>query len=120
MEIDRISNQTLKRQLPKKEETNESTTYLKKLDQEANRLLVAIKDKANKKTIGRKVRDAEIIKASLKLIGPDQIKDLQALTYSEKDRLALAHEDYQKKNGKLSLEGFIAKLLSGEIHNKKD
>jgi len=81
-------------------------------------LLNQIKDRANKKTIGRKIKDGEIIGLALKLISADQIKELQELTYSEKDRLALAHEEYQKKNGKLTIEQFISKLLDGEISMK--
>lgn len=81
-------------------------------------MLNQIKDRANKKTIGRKIKDGEIIGLALKLISADQIKELQELTYSEKDRLALAHEEYQKKNGKLTIEQFISKLLDGEISMK--
>ena len=85
---------------------------------ESFKLLNQIKDRANKKTIGRKIKDGEIIGLALKLISADQIKELQELTYSEKDRLALAHEEYQKKNGKLTIEQFISKLLDGEISMK--
>lgn len=88
---------------------------IKKLDFGTAKLLVQIKDKANAKEIGRKVKDSEIIAVALKLVGPEEIKVLQESTYSEKDKLSLAYIDYQKTNGKLSMDQFINKLLRGEV-----
>jgi hypothetical protein len=107
-------------QVPVKKDINKQTTFLKKIDLETFKLLTSIKDKANKKSIGRKVRDSEVLLAALRLIGAQQIKELQATTYSEKDRLALAHEEYQKLNGKVSLEQFINKLLSSAPSSKSN
>lgn len=90
-------------------------SFLKKIDAETARLLAQLKEKANKKTFGRKVRDGELIATGLKLIEADHIATLQQQTYSERDRLHMAHEDYQKANGKLSLDQFIGALLKGEI-----
>lgn len=103
---------------PRKKESLKKEIFLKKIDSETFKLLQQIKDRANKKLIGRKIKDGEIISLALKLINADQIKELQELTYSEKDRLALAHDEYQKKNGKLTIEQFISKLLNGEILTK--
>ncbi len=88
---------------------------LKKLDPETSRLLHAIKDKINKKAFGRKIKDYEIIAKGISLIAAADIQELQERTYSEKDRLGLAHDNYQKVNGKITLEQFIGKLLKGEI-----
>lgn len=88
---------------------------LKKLDAEAAKLLQSLKDKANKKTFGRKVRDSEVISLGLSLINMDHIQILQNQTLSEKDRLHMAHEDYQKANGKITIDQFIGKLLKGEV-----
>ncbi|MFN3698345.1 MAG: hypothetical protein ACK4VO_12980 [Pseudobdellovibrio sp.] len=92
---------------------------LKKLDLETIKLLNSIKDRANKKTFGRKVKDTEIISAALRLISSEHIKELQELTLSERDRLAMAHEEFQKANGKISLDQFIGKLLKGEIRQQQ-
>lgn len=88
---------------------------LKKLDPETSRLLQTIKDKINKKSFGRKIKDYEIIAKGISLISAEDIQELQERTYSEKDRLGLAHDSYQKLNGKISLDQFIGKLLKGEI-----
>lgn len=88
---------------------------LKKFDVENARLLFQLKEKANKKQFGRKVRDGEIIFAALKLIGSEHIAELQKATYSEQDKLHMAHEDYMKTNGKISLDHFIGKLIRGEL-----
>lgn len=90
-------------------------SILKKLDQESAKLFMQIKDQINKKPYGRKVRDWEIMSVALKQINQEHIKELQTQTYSEKDRLMLAHEDYQKANGKISLDQFIGKLIRKEI-----
>jgi hypothetical protein len=54
----------------------------------------------------------------LGLLQAEHLAELQQSTLSEKDRLAIAHEDYQKANGKLTLDQFIGKLIRGEIINK--
>jgi len=88
---------------------------LKKIDLESAKLLAALKDRANKKTYGRKIKDSEIIAKALSLVESNHIQDLQESTLSEKDRLHIAHEDYIKLNGKISLDQFIGRLLKGEI-----
>lgn len=93
-------------------------TVLKKLDTDAAKVLQSLKDRANKKSFGRKVRDSEIIGLGLSLVSAEHIQHLQNQTLSEKDRLHLAHEEYQKANGKLTLDQFIGKLIRGEINNK--
>lgn len=98
-----------------KKDPPKRVTVLKKLDAESAKLLQSIKDKANKKPFGRKVKDAEIIGLGLSLINTESIQHLQNQTLSEKDRLQMAHEEYQKANGKISMDQFIGKLLNGEF-----
>ena len=87
----------------------------KKLDAETAKLLQQIKEKANKKSFGRKVMDREVIAIGLRQIGPDQIKQLQEVTYSAKDRLHMAHESYCRDHSRISLDDFIGRLMSGQI-----
>ena len=101
-----------------KKEINKKHNQLKKIDLETARTLEQIKDKVNKKSFGRKIRDTEIIHIALGQINSDIIKHLQESTYSEKDRLAMAHEEYQKKHGKLSLDQFIGLLLKHQLKNQ--
>ncbi|WP_413578611.1 hypothetical protein ACLVWU_08745 [Bdellovibrio sp. HCB290] len=89
-------------------------SLLKKLDQETAKLLSSLNEKANKKTHGRRVRDSEILHLGLTLVESKHLDELKEKSLSEKDRLSLAHEEYQKQNGKLSLDQFIGKLLRGE------
>lgn len=90
-------------------------SFLKKIDLETAKHLTQLKERANKKPFGRKVRDAELIALGLKLVESRHLAELQEQTYSEKDRLSMAHEDYQRVNGKVSLDQFIGRLLKGEI-----
>lgn len=89
----------------------------KKLDPEAGKILLVIREKVNKKSFGRKVKDSEIIAKALSLLEPSHLQELQDATFSEKDRLLMAHEEFVKQNGKISLDQFIGKLLKGEIRH---
>lgn len=89
-------------------------TVLKKLDTEAAKILQILNDKANKKTYGRKVRDSEIILKALSLITDDDIKALQEASLTEKDRLQIAYERFQKEKGKVSMDQFIGHLLKAQ------
>lgn len=90
---------------------------LKKLDFESAKILSSLKDRANKKSFGRKVKDSEIIAKALGLIEAVHIQELQESTLSEKDRLHMAHEEFVKQNGKITLDQFIGRLLKGEIRS---
>ena len=89
--------------------------FLKKIDAETARLVGQLKERANKKPFGRKIRDSELIQLGIKLIQPEHLVALQESTYSEQDRLHIAHEDFIKNHGKISLDHFIGKLIRGEI-----
>lgn len=87
---------------------------LKKLDPEAAKLLQGLKDKANRKSFGRKVKDNEIITLALSQITASHLETLQQQTLTAKDRLQQAFEGFQKSNGKATMDEFIAKLLMVE------
>ena len=88
---------------------------LKKLDVDTVKLLTQLRERANRKEFGRKVRDNEIIYLALTLLEAKHIEDLKDQTYSEQDRLRFAHLEYQKAHGRISLDQFIGKLIRGEI-----
>lgn len=90
-------------------------SLIKKLDAKTAASLASLRDKANKKSYGRKVKDTEIIALGLQLIGQADIQALQQRTLSAKDRVNLAHEEYSKAHGRVSLDQFLDKLLKGEI-----
>lgn len=101
----------------KKKTALKRVTALKKVDADTSKVLQQLKEKANKKTYGRKVTDAEILGVAVRLVTPEHLRQLQEATYSERERLQMVHDDYQKTNGKISLDQFIGKLLRGEIVN---
>lgn len=88
---------------------------LKKLDSETVKLLTQLRERANRKEFGRKVRDNEIIHLALTLVEPQHIEHLKDQTYSEQDRLRFAHLEYQKVHGKTGFDQFIGKLIRGEV-----
>lgn len=99
-----------------KKATIKRKNVLKKLDPETAKLLQTLKDKANKKSYGRKVADSAILAKALSLVDTNHIQELQELSLSEKDKLHIAHETFQKQNGKISLDQFIGRLLKANIN----
>lgn len=91
-------------------------TFAKRaIDLDTAKLVFQFKEKVNKKPFGRPVRDYEILAYAVRLLKPEHIVEIQEQTYSEQDRLNMAHENYMKDNGKISLDQFIGKLIRGEI-----
>lgn len=115
METQQNNDSSSKNQHQVKKVKTEKTSVLKKLDPETGKILKQLKDKINKKSFGRSIRDTEIISLSLGLISSEHIQKLQESTLSEKDRLHIAHEDYVKENGKITLDQFIGLLIRGQI-----
>ena len=115
METQQTNDSSSKNQHQVKKVKTEKTSVLKKLDPETGKVLKLLKDKINKKNYGRSIKDTEIISLSLSLISPAHIQKLQESTLSEKDRLHIAHEDYVKENGKITLDQFIGLLIRGQI-----
>lgn len=103
----------------KKSPPAKKRNVLKKLDLESAKALASLKERANKKAHGRKIKDSEIIAKALSLVEQQHLQELQETTLSEKDRLHMAHEDFVKSNGKISLDQFIGRLLKGEISAKQ-
>ncbi len=112
MEVSKVEKTSKEKAAPKKK------NVLKKLDTESARILQSLKDKVNKKSFGRKVKDSEIIAKALTLMDANHLQELQDATLSEKDRLHMAHENFVKQNGKITLDQFIGKLLKGEIREQ--
>ncbi len=116
--INQKDSTTSKQEQPKKVQAQpKKTGVLKKLDAETAKLLQSIKDKANKKSFGRTIRDSEIISIGLKQVTPEIIQELQERSLTTKDRLNIAHEEFAKKNGKISMDQFLEKLLHGVVQN---
>ncbi len=113
MEIQKTDDSKTGTASQSKKQKLEKPGLIKKLDLETAKSLKQLKDKINKKNFGRKIKDAEIISVSLGLIANEHIKALQETTLTERDRLNLAHEEYVKTNGKVSLDQFIGLLIRG-------
>lgn len=102
-------------QTQEKPKRSGESPILKKVDSGTAKLIIKLREEVNRKKLGRRINDYEIIELGVRQLGPNHIKELQERTYSEQDRLYLAHEEYQRAHGKISLEAFIGKLLKGEI-----
>ncbi len=116
--MESIEATTLNGATKRKNSSPKRSVMLKKIDLETARQLQQFKDRVNKKSFGRKIRDAELLALAVSLLSDQHVQPLQESTYSEKDRLSLVHSEFQKAHGKISMDHFIGKLLRGEIQNK--
>jgi hypothetical protein len=87
----------------------------KKLDPETGKLLQQLREKANRKNFGRRVRDNQILNLALGLVTSEHLQGLQDAALSERDRLRIAHEEHCKEFGKITLDHFLGLLMRGEI-----
>jgi len=90
-------------------------SLLKKISPESAKLLGVLREKANKKEYGRKIKEAEILDLAVKLVSQEHLEHLREKTYSAQDRLHMRHDEYQRKNGKISFDEYIEKWMNGEI-----
>lgn len=98
-----------------KSKNTKQKVSMKKLDANSAKILAALKEKANKKDFGKKVLEKDILSLAVRLVTDEHLKELQIQTYTEKDRLLIAHEEFCKQNGKITLDQFIGRLLKGEL-----
>lgn len=118
MENTTNTDSSSKNQHPGKKVKTEKLAVLKKLDPDTGRTLKLLKEKINKKSYGRSIRDTEIISLALTLVSAEHIQKLQDSTLNEQDHLRIAHEDYVKVNGKITLNQFIGLLIRGQLGQK--
>ena len=90
---------------------SKSVSVLKKLDADTAKLLSQLKEKVNKKSFGRRIRDSEILSLGLRNLTNDHIRSLQEFSLTADDKLKLAHEKYVKEKGKVSYDEFLLSLL---------
>ena len=75
--------------------------------------------KINKKDFGKKVRCDELIRMLLPLLTDAHIKSMQDSSMTNADHLERQFRAYIAKNGQLSKDEFIGKLLMGEHASAK-
>lgn len=71
--------------------------------------------KANKKTFRKRVKADQLLSLSLSLLNDVHIKNLQEGSLSNTDKLEMRFKDYVKKNGSISKDEFLGKLLEQSI-----
>lgn len=84
---------------------------------ETRKKLVLELSKANKKDFGRRIKPDDLIALGLSLIEPQHIKTLQDKSLSNADRIEREYRAFVQKNGPISKDEFLGKILSGGISN---
>jgi hypothetical protein len=76
--------------------------------------------KVNKKDFGKKVRPDALISILIGLVKPEHITQLQDSSLTNQDRLERDYRAYVAKYGAISKDGYIGKLLRGELKTNSD
>lgn len=92
-----------------------SSSSALRVHNDTKRALTAELTKINKKDFGRKVKVDQLLKLLLTLIKPEHIKGLQEQSLANADRLEMQYREFVKRNGDISKDEFLGKILSGEV-----
>lgn len=71
--------------------------------------------RCNKKDFGGKVKADDVVARAMSKFTAEDVKDLQEGSLSNIDLLDREHREYVAKNGPISRNDFIGKILSGEV-----
>ena len=76
------------------------------------RQILAILNKINRKSYGRRIKINDLIMKYVELTSPEVIKELQDSSLSHTDRVEIEYKEYVTKNGYISKDEFFGKLLT--------
>lgn len=92
-----------------------SNTIPIRIHKSTARLLKSIVTKLNRKPIGRKVRAEQVITKALGLLTEADFEEIKESTYDSKDRLEIEYRKFCQKNGSISKDDFLKKILIAAI-----
>ena len=92
-----------------------SNTTALRVSNETRRKVLSELSKANKKTFGRTIKPDQLIALALSKVTQSDIVELQEKSLSNQDRMEKAYREYIAKNGAISRDEFIGKMLTGEV-----
>lgn len=93
-----------------KQKSTQNTTPIR-IKKQTHRALRSILKKANNKASGRNVKADDVITTAISLLTDEHIKDLQEATLTNADKMDRRYKDYCSKNGFISKDQFLGKLL---------
>lgn len=99
-----------------KKKSKQSTTPVR-IKKTTARKIRQILTKLNKKSFGRNLKTDDLISYAVDLISEKDFDILQESTLSNKDRLERNYKDFCLKNGNISKDEYLGKLITGEIHD---
>ena len=86
-----------------------------RLTQNTKKKLTQLLNKSNKKNFGKRVKADQLILLALELITDDHVKNLQENSLSNADKLEMKFKEYVRKNGSISKDDFLGKLLEDSV-----
>lgn len=85
-----------------------------RLGTDSSDVLQKLKDKANKKDFGKRIRVDQIVRLGLSLIEPKHLEDLQRSSVSNEDRVKALLRTYVEKRKSMTREEFWGLMLAGK------
>lgn len=93
------------------------TTVPLRVKHETRKRIFSELAKANKKDFGRRIKPDDLIAIAIDLIESEHIKKLQEGSLTNSDRLERDYKAYVAKNGAISKDEYLGKLLDGKTAN---
>ena len=95
-----------------KKPNNKTKTTSLTVEIPTRRQILAILNKINRKSYGRRIKINDLILKYVELTSPEVIKELQDSSLSHTDRVEIEYKEYVSKNGYISKDEFFGKLLT--------
>lgn len=100
--------------IPAKSNSTNSNTVPIRIHKSTARLLRSLLLSVNKKKLGKRVKADQIISKALALLTDDHLEEVKTTTYSSADHLEVEFQKYCAKNGAISKDEFLNKLLANK------
>ncbi len=97
--------------LPSSNPSATSNTVPIRIHKSTARTLRSIVTKLNRKAHGKKVRPDQVISKALSLLTEVHLAEIEKASYDSKDQFEIEFKKYCQKNGSISKDDFLKKVL---------
>lgn len=100
---------------PVKPATKKLSTAALRVSLEFRKKVLSDLSKLNKKPFGKRIRPEAYLARAVAKLTPEDFNELQQSSLSNQDRMEQSYREYISKNGSISRDEFLGKILTGEI-----
>ncbi len=92
-----------------------SNTVPIRIHKSTARILRSIVTKLNRKSHGKKVRPDQVISKALSLLTDVHLAEIEKASYDSKDQFEIEFKKYCQKNGNISKDEFLKRLMAAAL-----